>query len=145
MHKIAVIYYSDSGETAAMAEQIALGADSFDSEAELIAVFDFILEDVNQYDAYAFGCPANSNEELEEYEFEPVFSYISDVLANRPIVIFGSYTTGTGEWMDKWQARCEAMDLNLIAPGLKVKGAADQDELDDCQELGESLAEHLSL
>ena len=142
MSKIAVIYYSATGNTAAMAEALANGAEALGAEVDVYEVSDFLIDSVDDYDGFAFGCPASGNEELEEYEFEPVFSEVVDVLGDRPIVLFGSYGDGNGEWMDNWEEECDDMDLNLIASGLRVNEEPDDDDLDACMELGELLVEY---
>ena len=64
MSKVAVVYYSGSGNTEAMADVIvnALGADKIEAEA-------FGAAKAADYDAIAFGCPAMGDEVLEETIF----------------------------------------------------------------------------
>lgn len=68
--KTAVIYWSSTGNTEAMAKAVAEGAG-----AECFAVSEF-SGNVEDYDAIALGCPAMGAEELEDSEFEP-FSQVS--------------------------------------------------------------------
>lgn len=144
MYNIAVIYYSNTGNTAAMAYAVAEGAEvSEDFNVEIFEASEFVLDNAEDYDAFAFGCPASEDENLEADEFEPVFSYIEEVLENRPIVIFGSFSDGDGEWMEKWEERCYEQDLNLVRPGLIVEDYPEDDELDLCLDLGEDLAHSL--
>lgn len=83
--KTAVIYWSGTGNTEAMAKAVAEGAG-----AELFAVSDF-LGSVDDYDSIAFGCPAMGAEVLEEDEFEPFFSAIEGGLNGKKVALFGSY------------------------------------------------------
>ncbi len=143
--KIALIYYSDTGNTAQMAEAVGDGIENAGGELETFEVSEFIIDDVEEYDAFAFGCPEFGDGELEESEFEPLFSAISDVLANRPIVLFGSFARGFGDWMDNWEDRCDELGLNLVASGVISKGEPDIDDLEECEFLGEKLVEALSI
>ena len=61
--KIAVIYWSGTGNTEMMAKAVAEGAG-----AELFSVSDF-SGNIADYDRLAFGCPAMGSEVLEEDEF----------------------------------------------------------------------------
>ena len=62
MSKIAVVYWSGTGNTEAMAGAVAAGARAAGAEAELIAASDFDAGRVANYDAIAFGCPAMGSE-----------------------------------------------------------------------------------
>ena len=70
--KIAVIYWSGTGNTEMMAKAVAEGAG-----AELFSVSDF-SGNIADYDRLAFGCPAMGSEVLEEDEFEPFFTGIRE-------------------------------------------------------------------
>ena len=89
MSSIAVIYYSASGNTAAMAEAVVEGVESMGAEAEIFEVSEFLIDDLENYDAFAFGCHASGDEELEEFEFEPFFSNAIEIIGDRPVAIFG--------------------------------------------------------
>ena len=97
--KIAVIYWSGTGNTEAMASAVAEGAG-----AELYSVSQF-SGDVSEYDRLAFGCPAMGAENLEEGEFEPFFEGIESKLSGKKVALFGSYGWGDGEWMREWAER----------------------------------------
>lgn len=132
--KTAVIYWSGTGNTEAMAKAVAEGA-----EAELFAVSDFsgIAAD---YDAFAFGCPAMGAENLEEGEFEPFFSGIEGSLSGKRVALFGSYGWGDGEWMREWAERVKKDGAVLVNDeGLIANEAPDDAALADCKKLGEQL------
>ena len=94
MSKVAVIYWSGTGHTEAMAEAVAKGADG------VLLTCAEVPEDVAaQYDAFALGCPAMGSEELEEDEFGPLFEKLAPSLAGKKVALFGSYGWGDGEWM----------------------------------------------
>ena len=73
MAKVAIVYWSGSGNTEAMAQAVEEGAKSAGAETFLSFVSDTSAADISAYDHIILGCPAMGNEELEEYEFEPFF------------------------------------------------------------------------
>ena len=115
MSKIAVVYWSGTGNTEAMAGAVAAGARAAGAEAELIAASDFDAGRVANYDAIAFGCPAMGSEQLEEYEFEPMFDACKSVLRGKRIALFGSYGWGTGSGCAPGRPRPEAAAPNWPA------------------------------
>ena len=84
--KKAVIYWSGTGNTAAMASAIAAG---MGEGTELYSVDQF-TGDIAEYDKIAFGCPAMGDEVLEEGEFDPFFSSIEGKLGGKKVALFGS-------------------------------------------------------
>lgn len=97
MQKIAVVYWSGTGNTQAMAEAVAEGAKTAGAQAELFTVPSFTAEKLAQYDAVGFGCPSMGAEQLEEFEFEPMFADCEPSLGGKKIALFGSYGWGDGE------------------------------------------------
>ena len=106
MKKIAVVYWSGTGNTEQMARQVAAGAQEAGAEAEVIAAAWFSASQVGSFDAIAFGCPAMGAEELEADEFAPMFEACLPQLRDKPIALFGSYGWGDGEWMRSWEGSC---------------------------------------
>ncbi len=132
--KAAVIYWSATGNTEAMAKAVAEGAG-----AELYTVSDF-TGSAEDYDALAFGCPAMGAEVLEEDEFEPFFTAIESKLAGKNVAIFGSYGWGDGEWMRNWEERVRAQGIALVGDaGLMLNEMPDEDGLEQCRALGKAL------
>ena len=103
MARMAVIYWSGTGNTEAMAQEVMQGAASAGAQAELFTVSDFSAEQCDNYDALAFGCPSMGAEQLEESEFEPLFTECESHLKGKKIALFGSYGWGDGEWMRSWE------------------------------------------
>lgn len=135
--KKAVIYWSGTGNTAAMASAIAAG---MGEGTELYSVDQF-TGDIAEYDKIAFGCPAMGDEVLEEGEFEPFFSELEGNLSGKKVALFGSYGWGDGQWMRDWQDRVTAAGAFLCGQeGLILQNAPDDDGLAQCEELGEALA-----
>ena len=107
MNKIAIVFWSGTGNTEAMANYIAEGVRAAGSEAELLGPGEFSASQFSAYSAVAFGCPAMGSEVLEEAEFEPMFSALEGSLGGKRIALFGSYGWGDGQWMRDWCARCD--------------------------------------
>ena len=107
MSKVAVVYWSSTGNTEAMANAVADGIREKGGEAVLHTCEDFDGSKVAEYDAIAFGCPAMGAEELEDTEFEPMFSACESKLSGKKIALFGSYGWGDGEWMRTWEESCK--------------------------------------
>ena len=91
MSKVAVVYWSGTGNTALMAQAVAEGAKAKGAECDLLTSAEFTADMVDNYDAIAFGCPAMGAEVLEESEFEPMFAECEPALNGKKIAIFGSY------------------------------------------------------
>lgn len=134
--KTAVIYWSGTGNTEAMAKAVAEGAG-----AELFTVSEF-SGNVDDYDAVAFGCPAMGAEMLEEGEFDPFFTEIEGRLSGKKVGLFGSYGWGDGEWMRSWETRVESDGAVLAGgEGVIANDAPSDEDLEKCRVLGEALTE----
>lgn len=138
MNKLAVIYWSGTGNTRAMAEAVAEGAKAAGAEASLLTCAE--VSDISAYDAAALGCPAMGAEELEDSEFLPMLEGIEPALAGKRVALFGSYGWGDGEWMRSWEARCAEKGIALAAASLMANEAPDDDALAACRALGADLA-----
>ena len=139
MSKIAVVFWSGTGNTAAMAQAVEAGAKDAGADVTLLTSDDFTADMVGQFDAIAFGCPAMGAEVLEETSFEPMFSAVENSLSGKKIAIFGSYGWGDGLWMRDWEDRCRAAGANLVADGLMANNAPSDSDLDECKSLGRTL------
>lgn len=139
MSKIAVVYWSGTGNTEAMANAVADGASSKGAEVSLITAGDFQASMVKDYDAIAFGCPAMGAEVLEEDEFEPMFSLCESELGGKKIALFGSYGWGDGEWMRNWEETCKNDGAVLVCDSVICNDAPDDDAIASCKALGEAL------
>ena len=140
MSKVAVVYWSGTGNTEAMAMAVAEGAKGKGAEVSVITAAEFSPEQVGEYSAIAFGCPSMGSEQLEESEFEPMFTACEGRLSGKNIALFGSYGWGDGEWMRTWQQRVEAAGGVMIEDGLICNNAPDDDALSACRALGEKAA-----
>lgn len=142
MKKIAVIYWSGTGNTEEMAKAIAAGAGAEGITVELLSVDKASKEDVLRSDAVALGCSAMGNEVLEEGEMEPFVAALEgETLASIPLALFGSYDWGDGEWMRNWVDRMKKQGASLVEEeGLIVHNTPDEAGLALCKKLGAKLA-----
>ena len=140
MSKVAVVYWSGTGNTEAMANAVAEGARKAGATAELFTPASFSASMVGGYDALAWGCSAQGSEVLEEYEFEPLFAACEGALAGRKVALFGSYGWGDGEWMRAWEARCENAGITLACESVICCDAPDGEAAEKCRALGAALA-----
>ncbi len=106
MSKIAVVYWSGTGNTEKMSAMVAEGARAAGAEVTIYKASEFSADLMDEYDAIAFGCPSMGAEQLEDSEFEPMFSSCQSKLKGKKIALFGSYGWGDGEWMRNWEEAC---------------------------------------
>lgn len=141
MSKIAVIYWTMTGNTQAMAEAIADGAKSAGAEVDLFSVSDISVSDALNYDKLALGCPAMGVEQLDDSEFDPFFTELEGHISGKTVALFGSYGWGDGQWMRDWQDRVVAAGGNVYQDeGLIVNEAPDDTGLADCRSFGAGYA-----
>ena len=139
MSKIAVVFWSGTGNTETMASAVAEGARGAGAEVEEIQAADFSADALAGFDAVAFGCPAMGDESLEEDEFEPMFESVEDELSGKKVALFGSYDWGTGDWMDAWRERTEGDGAEVVDTVI-ANLEPDDDALAACKALGAALA-----
>lgn len=141
MNKTAIIYWSGTGNTEAMALAVAEGAKSVNPDAVCFTVSEISAQDAAEYDTLILGCPAMGAEVLEEDEFEPFFADLESNLGGKNVALFGSYGWGDGEWMRSWEQRVTDAGAQLIGgEGLIINDAPDDDGLAQCRELGKTAA-----
>ena len=113
MSKVAVVYWSGTGNTEAMAMTVAEGAKSKGAEVSIIPAAEFTAEQIGNYGAIAFGCPSMGAEQLEE---------------------------SGGEWMRSWESRCGDAGANMVCDSVICNETPDDEALSACRELGAALA-----
>lgn len=141
MDKIQVVYWSQGGNTQAMAEAIGKGIQDAGKEAKVVFVSDASLDELKSANVFALGCPAMGAEVLEEGEMEPFVTEVEAFASGKTIALFGSYGWGDGQWMRDWVDRMSAAGANVLnGEGLMSHEAPDEDVLDECVALGKQLA-----
>ncbi len=137
--KAAVVFWSGTGNTEAMADAVAEGLKGAGAEVSTFKPADFNADKVAEFDAIAFGCPAMGAEVLEEDEFEPMFAGLESALSGKKIALFGSYGWGDGQWMRDWEERSKAAGAVLTTDSVMANNEPDDDAIAACKALGASL------
>lgn len=140
MSKIAVVFWSGTGNTEQMAYAVMEGIKEKAAEAALFAASEFGASMVKQYDAIAFGCPAMGAEVLEETEFQPMWDACEGALGGKKVALFGSYGWGDGEWMRSWEDACGSAGAVLACESVICNEAPNEEALEACRALGGALS-----
>lgn len=140
MNNIAIVFWSGTGNTEAMANLIAEGISAAGKQAQLIPSSSFDAAAAKNYPAIAFGCPSMGSEQLEESEFEPMWQGVKNSLSGKKVGLFGSYGWGSGEWMRTWEADCDSCPCTRVGEGVIACGEPDEAAAAACRALGEMLA-----
>ena len=120
MSKVAVVFWSATGNTETMANCVAEGANG-----TIVPCSEMNAAKLAEFDAVAFGCPAMGAEQLEESEFEPMFS---DLEGSRGVgVVYKRQAQGDGAQV-------------FGGEGLICNEAPDDDVQAACRKLGADLA-----
>ncbi len=140
MKKVAVVYWSGTGNTEAMADGVVEGAKGAGAEVELFTAAEFSADKMDAFDGIAFGCPSMGAEVLEEEEFEPMFNACLGKLSGKRIALFGSYGWGDGEWMRDWDKTCKDAGAVMVCDYVICNESPDDRALSECKSLGAALA-----
>ena len=137
-----VVYWSQGGNTQAMADAVAEGIRNAGKEAEVIDMDGYSVDELKDEAVYALGCPAMGDEVLEETIVEPFVSDLEGSMSGKKIALFGSYGWGDGQWMRDWVERTEKAGAEVIGgEGVIANETPDDDALEACRKLGQAMAE----
>ncbi len=134
MKKIAVVYWSGTGNTEAMANSVVEGAKSAGCDVTLFTASEFSKDKVNEFEGFAFGCPSMGAEVLEESEFQPMWDDVKSKVQGKSVVLFGSYDWGDGEWMRNWEEEVSALESYIC------NNTPETSDEEACKALGAKLA-----
>ena len=141
MSKIQVVYWSQGGNTQAMAEAVGKGIQEAGKEAEVVFVSEASLEELRNSNVFALGCPAMGAEVLEESEMEPFVCDLEAFVSGKTIALFGAYGWGDGQWMRDWVERMNAAGAKVLnGEGVMSHETPDDDVLAECIAIGKQLA-----
>lgn len=139
--KTAVIYWSGTGNTEAMANAVAVGMKEAGAEVTMLTPDQVQAGELGGYGAIAFGCPAMGSEVLEEMDFQPMFDACKNMLSGKRVALFGSFGWGDGQWMRDWCERAKEDGAVLFSEeGLICNETPDDDAQAACRKLGADLA-----
>ena len=141
MDKVIVAYWSQTGNTAAMAAAIGEGITEAGKEAVVTDISSVSMDDLQAASAFALGCPAMGAEVLEEGEMEPFVTVVVAFASGKKIGLFGSYGWGDGQWMRDWEDRMKAAGATVVGgEGVICQETPDDEALENCKALGKELA-----
>lgn len=141
MDQILIVYWSGTGNTAAMAEMVASGIREAGKEPVLIPAEEAAAEQLSSFQAAAFGCPSMGDETLEESVMEPFVEAAEKNVSGKTIGLFGSYGWGDGQWMRDWEDRMKAAGATVVGgEGVICQETPDDEALENCKALGKELA-----
>lgn len=142
MDKVYIIYWTQTGNTGAMAEAIADGVKEAGKEPVLLSPTEAKVADLKELNAFALGCPAMGAEVLEETEMEPFVEELEGSVSGKNVALFGSFGWGDGQWMRDWVDRMTSAGAKVIGgEGLMANDAPNAEAIDACKNLGKTLAE----
>ena len=144
MAKVAVVYWSGTGNTQKMAEAVVEGAQGAGADVECFEVDSFSVDQIDDFDGLALGCPSMGAEELEEGSYEPFFAEAVDSgkLSGKPVVLFGSWGWGAGAWMETWSERTTEAGAKLVNTFI-VENEPDEEGIQGSKDLGAELVSAL--
>jgi flavodoxin short chain len=140
MSKVAVVFWSATGNTEAMADAVKAGAQEAGATVSVFTASEFSADKTAVFDAIAFGCPAMGDEVLEEDEFQPMFDTVLPTLTGKKVALFGSYGWGDGQWMRDWENTCKTAGVNLACDCVLANESPDDEAIKACKALGSALA-----
>lgn len=140
MSKVAVVYWSGTGNTEIMAGKVADGVKEAGAECSVFTAAEFGADKMDAFDAIAFGCPSMGCEELEDGEFAPMFMECEAKLQGKKIALFGSYGWGDGEWMRNWEDTCANDGAVFACDSVICNNTPDDEAEESCVALGKALA-----
>ena len=141
MNQIMVVYWSQTGNTEAMANAVAEGVKEAGKECTVAEVSSVSADVLKDAPVFALGCPAMGAEVLEEDEMEPFMEAVEAFAGGKQIGLFGSYGWGDGQWMRDWEARMSGAGATIVGgEGVICQEAPDADAIEQCKALGKALA-----
>lgn len=136
MSKYKVIYSTMTGNTEEMARAVKEGIESEGHSVELLKARNATQEAIDEASGVALGCPAMGAEVLSD-EMAAFVTIVN--IQDKPLVLFGSYDWGDGEWMEDWEIVMKKNGANIKAKGLIVHTEPSNEDLEDCKALGKQL------
>ena len=141
MAKVNIIFWTQGGNTSAMADAIGKGVTEAGYEANVAAVSAGSAALLSDAKAFALGCPAMGDEVLEESEMEPFVAGLEGNVSGKTILLFGSYGWGDGQWMRDWVARMQNAGATILGgEGIICQEAPDAETLAKLENAGKELA-----
>ncbi len=142
MNKVAIVYWSGTGNTEQMAQAVAEGVKNAGGEADVLTCAEFDSAKLADYGAVAFRLPPLwAQSSWKKANLNPCSLTWKADLSGVKVALFGSYGWGSGQWLEDWCARCkEDGAVMQEEPGVMANEAPDDDAIAACNALGAKLA-----
>lgn len=141
MDMIIIAYWTQTGNTKAMAEAVGEGVEIAGKKADVRHISEVSMDSLREAQVFAMGCPAMGAEVLEEGEMEPFVMEVEGFAQGKRIGLFGSYGWGDGQWMRDWVDRMTSAGASVVGgEGVICQEAPDDTALAECEALGKQLA-----
>lgn len=135
--KVAIIYFSATGNTEAMAEAVAIGAKKAGGKVLLAPVADVDPNVIGkEYDYILLGCSAWGIEIIEEEQMRPFCEKLKPYLKGKIMGIFGSCGWSRGAWLNSWYNELHFAGALFPAPPVLAYGYPDEEGQINCENLG---------
>lgn len=145
METIQVVFWSMTGNTAAMAAAVGEGIKEAGKEVNIVPVSNASTDELKKAKVFALGCPSMGAEVLEESEMEPFVEEVTGFVAGKTVALFGSYGWGDGQWMRDWVERMTQAGATVLnGEGLIAHETPGDEEISACRDLGKQLANLIS-
>ena len=141
MDKVYIVFWTQGGNTGAMASAIGDGVTAAGKEPVFLSPSEADINELKDLPGFAMGCPAMGAEVLEETEMEPFVAEVEGIVSGKQIALFGSYGWGDGEWMRTWESDCDSAGVNLVCESVICTETPDDAALEACRALGRALVE----
>lgn len=139
--KVAIIYFSATGNTEAMAEAVAVGARNTGAEVLLAPVSDVDpIEIGNTCHHIILGCSAWGVEVIEEMEMKPFCEKLKPYLKGKEMGVFGSCGWSRGAWLNSWYNELHFAGAHFAAKPVLAYGYPDEEAQKNCEALGAAVA-----
>jgi multimeric flavodoxin WrbA len=148
MKNLLVVYHSQSGNTEKLAQAVYRGAcQASETHTTLIKAFDATLQNLLDCQGVLFGTPENlgyMSGAIKDF-FDRTFYPAQDYALNLPYALFisaGNDGTGAVRQIDRILT---GYPMRKIAEPVICRGEVTQEHLEQCEELGFTLAAGLAL
>lgn len=135
--KVAIVYFSATGNTEAMAEAVAIGAKKAGGEVLLAPVSDVDADKIGtEYEYILLGCSAWGIEVIEEEQMRPFCEKLKPHLKGKIMGIFGSCGWSRGAWLNSWYNELHFAGAIFPVPPVLAYGYPDEEGQTNSENLG---------
>ena len=144
MKKLLIVYHSQSGTTSKMAEAVIRGANSPDIDVEVTVrdALDATADEFRACDGFILGTPENFGymSGAMKYFLDRVFYPCEHDMAGKPYALFvRAGNDGTGA-ISSITRILTGLAVKQVQEPVLIAGEFDESRLDECEELGMTLA-----